>query len=334
MSTTNRRLQQLRAPDDFRKVFALTTETAIALVTVVVVSRRLSGSFRGPVAPAVPCLVATLTALLSLAALALWRQAAPARFRQAWIPLAALALAVLAPVALGAALWLTPSAFVGGYLAALALVSLVGAVAIEDSAGGFVLTDELRSALFARVPAEPDRFVNTTRDPERLVAAPLLEAPPATASVPAADIEPAIDPDIELGHESAECLVDDSFADEESESLIDDEEHEADESIVQWMTRRRLADGGEVIEGAVRIELDPAEKVGVAHLAFSPPLACDPRAECHLLSDFDGRVRITAAKSYGLRIEARQSGQLSLAATINVAFSAQAPPAATHAAAA
>jgi hypothetical protein len=329
MSTTNRRLQQLRAPDDFRKVFALTTETAIALVTVVVVSRRLSGSFRGPVAPAVPCLVATLTALLSLAALALWRQAAPARFRQAWIPLAALALAVLAPVALGAALWLTPSAFVGGYLAALALVSLVGAVAIEDSAGGFVLTDELRSALFARAPAEPDRLVNTTRDPERLVAAPLLEAPPATVSVPAADIEPGI----ELGHESAECLVDDSFADEESETLID-EEHEADESIVQWMTRRRLADGGEVIEGAVRIELGPAEKVGVAHLAFSPPLACDPRAECHLLSDFDGRVRITAAKSYGLRIEARQSGQSSLAATINVAFSAQAPPAATHAAAA
>src|ERR1700733_11266845 len=329
MSTTNRRLQQLRAPDDFRKVFALTTETAIALVTVVVVSRRLSGSFRGPVAPAVPCLVSTLAALLSLAALALWRQAAPARFRQVWIPLAALALAVLAPVALGAALWVSPSAFVGGYLAALALVSLVGAVAIEDSAGGFVLTDELRSALFARAPAEPERLVNTTRDTERQVAAPLLDAPSAMASVPAADVEP----DIELGHESAESLVDDSFADEESETLTD-EEREADESIVQWMTRRRLADGGEVIEGAVRIELGPAEKVGVAHLAFSPPLACDPRAECHLLSDFEGRVRITAAKSYGLRIEARQSGQSSLSATINVAFSAQAPPAATHAAAA
>ena len=98
-----------------------------------------------------------MAALLSLAALALWRQAAPARFRQAWISLAALALAVLAPVALGAALWLTPSAFVGGYLAALALACLVGAVAIEDSASGFVLTDELRSALFARISTEPVR---------------------------------------------------------------------------------------------------------------------------------------------------------------------------------
>ncbi len=157
MSTTNSRLQQLRAPEDFRKVFALTTETAIALVTVVVVSRRLSGSFRGPVAPAVPCLVATLAALVSLAALALWRQAAPARFRQAWIPLAALALAVLAPLALGAALWLTPSAFVGGYLAALALACLIGAVAIEDSGGGFALTEQARTALFARSPATPER---------------------------------------------------------------------------------------------------------------------------------------------------------------------------------
>jgi hypothetical protein len=333
MSATNRATQRLRAPDDFRKVFALTTQTTIALVTVVVVSRRLSGSFSGPVAPAVPCLAATLAALLSLAALALWRQAAPARFRQAWIPLAALALAVLAPVALGAALWLTPSAFVGGYLAALALVCLIGAVAIEDSAGGFALTEQARTALFARSPAEPERPVGMSCETGRLVAVPVLDAAPATASVSAGGIEADIEAGSEPGHESAECLVDESFTDEESESLVD-EESEADESIVQWMTRRRLADGGEVIEGAVRIELDPAEKVGVAHLAFSPPLACDPRAECHLLSDFDGRVRVTAAKSYGLRIEARLTGQSSLAAMINVAFSAQSPPAATHAAAA
>ncbi len=240
---------------------------------------------------------------------------------------------MLAPLALGAALWLTPSAFVGGYLAALALACLVGAVAIEDSASGFVLTDELRSALFARISTEPVRPVSIGRDTEGLVTAPVLDVPSATPSVPALDSESEIEPGIELGDDSAECLVDESFTDEESESLAGDE-HEVDESIVQWMTRRRLADGGEVIEGVVRIELDPAEKVGVAHLAFSPPLACDPRAECHLLSDFDGRVRITAAKSYGLRIEARQSGQFTGAATINVAFSAQAPPAATHAAAA
>jgi len=69
-------------------------------------------------------------------------------------------------------------------------------------------------------------------------------------------------------------------------------------------------------------------------VSFSPPLPCDPQADCHLLSDFDGRVRVTAARSYGLRIEARQAGETKLAATLTVAFSAQAQPAATRAAAA
>ncbi len=321
MSTINRRSERLRGPDDFRKVFALTTETAIALVTVVVVSRRLSGSFGAPVPPTVPCLIATLTAMLSLAALTLWRQAAPVRFRRAWIPFVALALAVLAPLALGSALWVTPSAFVGGYLAALALASLVAAVAIEDSASGFALTEQARAALFARPRAE----ASIGQDNESRLSVPVADTPSSSLAVSVLEAE--------SGSESTECPVDDTFTDEEAEPPLD-EENETDESIVQWMTRRRLADGGEVIEGAVRIELDPTEKVGVAHLAFSPPLACDPQAECHLLSDFDGRVRVTAAKSYGLRIEARQSGPSSRAATINVAFSAQSPPAATHAAAA
>lgn len=113
------------------------------------------------------------------------------------------------------------------------------------------------------------------------------------------------------------------------------EEGEApDDSIVQWMTRRRLADGGEVIEGAVRIDLDPSETVGVAHLTFSPPLPCDPQADCHLLSEFDGRVRVTAARAYGLRIEARQTGETKRAVALTVAFSAQARPVAASAAAA
>jgi hypothetical protein len=129
-----------------------------------------------------------------------------------------------------------------------------------------------------------------------------------------------------------EMPIVDFTADLEAEELPH-EECESDDSIVQWMTRRRLADGGEVVEGAVKIELREAENVGVAHLSFMPPLACDPHAECHLLSEFDGRVRITTAKSYGLRIEARQSGEPTLSATINVAFSAQTPPAARAAAA-
>jgi hypothetical protein len=304
MSAMNRRVERLREPDDFRKVFALGTETAIALVTVVVVSRRMSGAYRGPVEPAVPCLVATFAAILSLAALALWTQAVPtASIRKRIL---AAAIAVGPPLALGAALWISPSAFVGGYLASLAMGSVLFAVAIEDLAAGSQITNRLRSKLFqGHAPtAEPVRTAEAT-----------------IAQVAVALVMPAETPIVR------------PLADDEGEPMPD-EESESDASIVQWMTRRRLPDGGEVIEGAVQIDLDEAEKVGVAHLSFSPPLSCDPRAECHLLTEFDGRVRITAARSYGLRIEARQSGEPALSTTIRVAFTAEAPPAATRAAAA
>jgi hypothetical protein len=298
MSAANGRIERLRQPDDFRKVFALAIQTVLVLMTVVVFSRRMSGAFQGSIAPVVPCLVATIAALFSLASLALQITAPSIASTRKWM--VAMTTAVLPPVVLGAALWMVPSAVVGGYLAALATASVLCAVAITDSARGFAFTNRLRSALFQG--HVPPRWVALDFGSPKSSATP---------QIPLADLA----------------------ADEESVA-IPDEENESDQSIVQWMTRRRLPDGGEVVKGAVRIDLDPAEKVGVAHLSFVPPLACDPKAECHLLCDFGGRVRITAARSYGLRIEARQSGELTLATTINVAFSAQAPPAASRAAAA
>jgi hypothetical protein len=319
MSAINRRVERRRQPDDFRKVFAVATETALTLVTVVVVSRRMSGAFHGPVSPAVPCLVATLAVLFSLAALAVGMTAAAPTVSPRKRILAT-ALAVLPPVALGAALWLSPSAFVVGYLVALATACLLGAVAIQDRAAGSPIANSLHSTLFQH-PAT----VGGTGDLSASVHSSGVQEqhwPTSRDSTALAEVQchpkdaPPADPSAE--EESLE---------------MPDEEREPDDSIVQWMTRRRLPDGGELIEGAVKIDLDPAEKVGVAHLAFVPPLGCDPRAECHLLCDFDGRVRITVAKSYGLRIEARHSGEPSLSSTVNVAFSAQVPPAASRAAA-
>ncbi len=301
MSAIDGRVNRLAPREDFRKVFALVVGTSLVLVTAVVVSRRASGAFQEPVAAAVPCFAATLAALLSLAALALWRQSARAVSKRSWTLPSTLGLTVLAPLALGAALWTSSSALVGGYLGALATASLVGAIAIEDAAAGSVLTSRLRAGLLQ------------TPKPELPVTA-------ATAPTPAA-IEASVN------EEAIEEI------DHETEAPTNDEVL-SDPSLVQWMTRRRLANGGEVIEVAIKIELDPAAKIGVAHLSFVPALSCDPQAECHLLSDFDGRVRITAARSYGLRIEARQSGDVSAATVIDVAFSAQSPPAASQAAAA
>jgi hypothetical protein len=314
MSAANRRIERLRQPDDFRKVFALATATALTLLTVVVVSRRMSGAFRGPMSPAVPCLVATLSALLSVAALALGTTATRSIRKR----ILSAALALLPPAALGAALWVSPSAFVGGYLAALVAGSTLCAVAIEDRAAGSRLANSLSSSLFQSPTSASQNSGRPTTNPHDSGSTGGLPA-----SVHSRGVE---EPQRRTSRDSTE------FA----EVQCDSKEAPAVDlpSQEEWMTRRRLPDGGEMIEGAVRIDLDPAESVGVAHLSFVPPLACDPKAECHLLCDFGGRVRITAAKSYGLRIEARQSGELTLATTINVAFSAQAPPAASRAAAA
>jgi hypothetical protein len=329
MSAINRRVERLRPPDDFRRIFSLATETVVALVTVVVVSRRMSGAFVGPVEPAVPCFVATLATILSLAALTLWRQAATPT-ASTRVRMFAAALAVVPPLALGAALWISSSAFVGGYLAALATASALFAIASEEWSGGFVInqlwsnrlerqrdTGSLSASALLAARASRQWRANRQSHPSIPIDPPVLKRDAASVTSVMPDEVPLVDSLVEKDSKAA-C----------------DEEIGADESIVQWMTRRRLADGGEVIEGAVRIDLDPAEKVGVAHIVFSPPLCGDPRAECHLLSDFDGRVRVTAAKSYGLRIEARLSGEPTFATAINVAFSAQAPPAASHAAAA
>jgi hypothetical protein len=293
--------ERRRQPANFRKVFALATQTALILLTVVVVSRRVSHAFQSPVSTAVPCFAATLASLFSLAALALWTSACtPIASTRARALAAALAV-VSPPVALGLSLWMSPSPFVGGYLGAVAMASLVGALAIADATAGFSLANRARFALF-QVSPKPE-WVG-------------LECYPHVRRSNASEGR--------TGGQAAGATL----------PAVEEQEVESDESIVQWMTRRRLADGGEVIEGAVTIELDPAQKVGVVHLAFVPPLSSDPRAECHLLCDFDGRVRIAVAKSYGMRIEARQSGERALATSINVAFSAQAPPAATRAAAA
>jgi hypothetical protein len=401
MTAQTARVTRFEEPDDFRKVFALAAESSIMLITAVVISRRLSGAFVGPVSDVVPCAVATFAALLSLAALALRRiasasngsarnsveviqgfartnlraqggatEASPGResresrqpnssecqFKdpattgsRPWLedfrPLAgaeevdvgdrplfelpsslqayviAAALTVIPPIALGAALSIGISPFSQGYLAALGIACAVGALAIEDHTSGSLLTSQLRAALFrrdVRMPltrqiAAPGRHDSMETSTATAVA-PVMPAGPASAEMPEAPAE--------------------NTRSDESLEQTPGEEAESDPSLVQWMTRRRLPDGGERIEGAVRIELGSTEKVGVAHLAFSPPLPRDPEAECHLISDFDGRVRITTAKSYGLRIEARLSGEPSGPVAIDVAFSAVAQSAAKRAAAA
>jgi hypothetical protein len=114
---------------------------------------------------------------------------------------------------------------------------------------------------------------------------------------------------------------------EEEETPDEDvppDEDTADEergSFLQQTTRRQTPEGREIVEGTVRISFEPGETLAVAHVPFLPALTGAPQTECHIVSSFSGRVRVAAAQPYGLRLEARRTGDASKSEWVEIAFS-------------
>ena len=119
-----------RSRDDFRVVFAMTVWSAITLIAAVLISRRVGGAFRADMGAVAPCLAATAAVLFSLVANALWCAANSTASGRNQI--VASAVTLIPPLALAAALWTSPSAFIGGYLAALFVLSALATIVIRD----------------------------------------------------------------------------------------------------------------------------------------------------------------------------------------------------------
>jgi hypothetical protein len=96
----------------------------------------------------------------------------------------------------------------------------------------------------------------------------------------------------------------------------------ADESVTQWLQRSRPVPGEERIDGMTRVEFAPGEKQIAVHVAFCPPLPAVPVVTCELFDDADVRLRVTTVQSYGVRIEAKRSGDVGEALAVAVRFSA------------
>ncbi len=60
------------------------------------------------------------------------------------------------------------------------------------------------------------------------------------------------------------------------------------------------------LEGTLAVTVPAGEQVHAVHVPLWPPLPSDPVVQCEL-TDLEGRVRVTLAKSYGLRLEIRLS---------------------------
>ena len=71
----------------------------------------------------------------------------------------------------------------------------------------------------------------------------------------------------------------------------------------------RLMDeqGGEMIDGTIRVFFEIGQKRAHLHVPFSPPLAGLPEVECEAVSDDSVRCKVAVRQPYGIRIEARRS---------------------------
>jgi hypothetical protein len=281
-----------RGPQDLRTAFALAIWSVTTLVAAVLISRRIGGAFGAETGAVTPCLAATVAFLFSLAANALRCTANPSATNRK--QLVAAAVTLVPPLGIGVALWTSSSALVGGYLTALLVVAALAAIVTRDLSSDAVVGN------FA------------------LLSPPAGRGLPSQSSVQVAvNVQPSSV--LELPMHSDQ----DTIGPDEVPFPVDEESGEADPSILQWMTRRQLADGREAVEGAVRIFFESGNRFAVAHIAFVPPLSERPNAECQVLVDFEGRARIGVAQAYGLRIEARRSESDLCALSVEVAFSAE-----------
>ncbi len=279
--------------NELRTGFAITVWSFLTLIAAVLIGRRVSGAFQMDIGSAAPCIAATIAVLLSIAANAVWCTVNASASSRGQIIAAALTL--LPPLTIGCALWTSHSASVGGYLGGLSLIAAVATVAISDLSPG---TNSWLQATATELQKES--AYRPKQNQGRAVPTEVTE------------VSESIDP----------VAASDERSDSPVEEFVDDETEELDPSILQSMTRRLLDDGTEAVEGSVRIYFGPGERTAAAHVAFTPPLTDRPRVECQALSDFEGRVRIGVAQSYGLRIEARLSGPARDAVCVDVGFSA------------
>ena len=75
--------------------------------------------------------------------------------------------------------------------------------------------------------------------------------------------------------------------------------------VTARMARFVTAEGGDVVEGTVKVDFEPGARWGAAHLALCPPLAGEPRVEVSVDDDIDAEIKVTQALRYAVRFDVR-----------------------------
>lgn len=278
-------------PKDWRLPLATAIWSGLIVIAVVLASRKLAGALSDPASALAACVVTTGAVGLSLLAHLLFAWAGSVDRRGISRQITAGVVTLVPPFAIGTVLLPGPSTLAVSYLTTLFLF-----------AGTFVLL--LDESLFRPVSIRSTSATDR-RKPEEM------------------PLEPAVHAQDAMLPSSADRASNGSFPlptmQTAGESILAED---SDRSVSQWMTRSVTDEGQECIEGAVQVHFAPGQKQAMIHLPFCPPLFEQPAVECEVLSDVEVRFKIGAVHPYGARIEARRTGTIESAETIEVGFSA------------
>lgn len=260
----------MAASSDSRRAFATALWTATTIVAVVVVSRRLGGHFTTALHPAIATLVSGLLIAVNLAAALLLKSSTSLlAWSNGWRQVLIGLMTLAPPAAAGFAL--LPLGSVSG-IAALATLAIFS-ISLMVVAGSGV---------------EPS------------CTASLLQANQATST--------AVHLDWQSVSETPTLLDDNLDLELDDTDDLEAAGENDSQGVSQSMSRTRLGDGSETIEGTIVLPFAAGQQIGVAHLPFSPPFGSQPQVTCHLLDDSPVRLRVTATQTYGARVEAKRTG--------------------------
>jgi hypothetical protein len=82
---------------------------------------------------------------------------------------------------------------------------------------------------------------------------------------------------------------------------------------------------GDVLEGSAAVRFDPGQRQANVHIAFVPPFAAVPAVECAVSGGRSVRLKIASVQTFGIRIEAKRTGDCEFADTAEIGFTAVAP---------
>ena len=85
----------------------------------------------------------------------------------------------------------------------------------------------------------------------------------------------------------------------------DDEADDADEHVMQQLTRVHDATYGEMMYGTLRADLEPNQRSSSLHVAFCPPFAKVPQMDVEQAAGPEAQVKIGQLLAYGARIDLR-----------------------------